>query len=100
MNYAKQLDKQQTTAGYHTPPPTQSTYSNTLINQATGAGGQPYPFMPQQILGQHQSGGAPLIMPGMQDNSRNGAGLSNTKQQQQSNQQQNKSSYQTNSWSS
>ncbi len=91
MNYGKQLDKQQsntTGGGYHTPPPTQSTYSQ---NQLASAGGQQaYPYIAQQIIGQHQQGGTPLIMPNMQDNSR---GSTNTNKQQQ-----NKSAYQAN-WS-
>lgn len=99
VNYAKQLDKQQSnpTGGYHTPPPTQSAYSQ---NPLAGAQ-QAYPFIPQQIISQHQPSGAPLIMPSnMQDNSRGGAGLANTnKQQQQQQQQSNKSAYQANSWS-
>ncbi len=93
MNYGKQLDKQQsntTGGGYHTPPPTQSTYSQ---NQLASAGGQQAypPYITQQIIGQHQQGGTPLIMPNMQDNSR---GSTNTNKQQQ-----NKSAYQANSWS-
>ena len=57
-------------------------------------GGQPayQPYMPQQIIGQHQQGGAPLIMPNMQDNQRGNSANTNK-------QQQNKSSYQANSWS-
>jgi hypothetical protein len=105
VNYAKQLEKQQqqTNTGYHTPPPAQSTYSNPLINQGNGAGQQPYAYIPQQMIGQHQHqhqpGGTPLVLPGMQDNSRV-AGLSNPNVKQQQQQQlQNKSAYPANSWS-
>ena len=95
------MDKQQsgtTTGGgggYHTPPPAQSTYSqNPLAGVGGVGGGQPayQPYMPQQIIGQHQQGGAPLIMPNMQDNQRGNSANTNK-------QQQNKSSYQANSWS-